>query len=63
MTMTELGLGNAFILSRSLLINCADFAVVKEPSMMSTQRIPSKESKGIIEYLDYQLLRDVDSHT
>ena len=31
--------------------------------MMSTQRIPSKESAGSIEYLDYQLLRDVDSHT
>jgi hypothetical protein len=63
MTMTELGPGNAFILSRSLLINRANFAMVKEPSMMSTQRIPSKESTGSIEYLDYQLLRYVDSHT
>ena len=51
MMMTEFGPGNGFIRSRRPSTNLANLAVVNDPSIISTVRIPSRDNAGKMEYL------------
>lgn len=50
-TMTELGPGKGFMWSSKPSMNCAKRRLLKDPSMMSTARMPSNDKAGRIEYL------------